>query len=97
MTRMDKKIKEKFFVLLIAGIFMMSGLYVYFVNTAVFEIVDKKQNLRQLQEFGIEHQRLEEYYFETLGQFNPEYAFSLGFVAQSQNNIAVRQTSMARR
>ena len=79
------------------GIFIMSGFYVYFVNVAVFEIVDKKQNLSQLQELGLEQQQLEETYFKTLNQFNLEYAYSLGFVAQRQNDIAVRQTSMARR
>jgi len=97
MTMGNKTIRIKIFGLLLTGIFIMFGFYLYFVNAAVLEAVDKKQNLRRLQELTLEYQRLEEIYFKTLSQFNLEYAYSLGFVNQSQGDIAIRQTSMARR
>lgn len=97
MTRKNKTIEIKLLSLLVAGIFIMSCFYAYFLNLTVANIIAKKQNSRQIQKLALEEQKLEKNYFGILKQLNLEYADSLGFVAQRQTEIAVRQTSMARR
>ena len=97
MTKRNKTIEVKLLGLLMAGVFIMSGFYAYFLNSTVMNIVDKKQNLRQIQALALDEQRLEKDYFGVLKRLNLEYADSLGLVAQRQTEIAIRQTSMAMR
>jgi len=92
----DKIIKGKILGLLVSGILIASGFYVYFMGSMIFEIVDRKGSVRDFQKISAEYQQLEEKYFNLSGEFNLEYAKSLGFVSQTQNDVVVRQTAVAR-
>ena len=89
--------KNKIFFLLVAGIVTMMGLYMYFMNSMVADIVDGRQKSFQIQKLALEEQQLEKNYFDTFKRLDLEYAHSLGLIAQKQNDVVVRQTSMARR
>ncbi|NOY35464.1 MAG: hypothetical protein GXP44_00865 [bacterium] len=97
MTGKENTIKVKIFGFLMAGIFLVSGFYVYFLSAAVIKTVERKQSVRDLQKISAEYQDMEENYFKILNGFNLAYAESLGFVSQKESSVIIRQTSMARR
>ncbi len=96
MIAKEKTIRGKILGLLVSGIFIVLGFYIYFMGSMVFEIVDRKGNARDFQKISAEYQQLEEKYFNLSGEFNLEYAKSLGFVSQTQNDVVIRQTAVAR-
>ncbi len=97
MTGKENTIKVKIFGFLMAGIFLTSGFYIYFLGAAVVKTVERKQDIRNLQKISAEYQNTEENYFKVLNEFSLAYAESLGFVSQKGNSVIIRQTSMARR
>src|SRR3989338_8912572 len=71
--------------LLLAGIFLTAGLYVYFMGLSVSVAVESRKNLDKIAE--LEHQKveLEKNYMELASKFDINYAYENGFVDQSKN------------
>ncbi len=96
MIKGNKIIGRKIFSCLLGGILIISVFYVYFVNAAVGEIFAKKHNLSNLQNIRLEYQQMEENYFDIIGKIDMDYALSLGFVSQEQNDLIVRSSAVVR-
>jgi len=97
MTGKENTIRVKIFGFLVAGIFLASAFYAYFLSAAVIKTVERERDIRELQKISAEYQDTEENYFKVLNGFTLAYAKSLGFVSQKGSSVVIRQTAMARR
>lgn len=80
----------------LTAVFIVSGLYVYFLSTTVGAAVENRNNAANIQAVSQEYQKLEDQYFSLLGKINIDYARQLGFVDQPQKvDYIVRQTAVA--
>ncbi|TSD02504.1 MAG: hypothetical protein Athens071424_26 [Parcubacteria group bacterium Athens0714_24] len=86
------------FRILLTCIISTAGLYLYFVNSAVFSVVETNKNQKTLQTINNESQKLENQYLNIIGRFDADYAKTLGFYEQKGNiDYVIRQDVVAKK
>ena len=92
------RFKPAVLVLLIAAIFLTSGLYVCFIGSSVSMAMESRKNLDKIAEFESQKVKLEKKYMELASKFDLNYAYENGFIDQSKNIAFVsRSKSLAQR
>lgn len=92
------RLRPAVFSLLISGVFLTSGLYVFFMGSSVSLAVESRKNLDKIREFERQKVELEKKYMETASKFDLNYAYENGFIDQSKNIAFVsRSKSLAQR
>ena len=81
----ETSLKPAVFGLLLAGIFLTAGLYVYFMGLSVSVAVESRKNLDKIAELERQKVELEKNYMELASKFDINYAYENGFVDQSKN------------
>ena len=92
------RLRPAVFGLLIAGIFLASGLYIYFMGLSVSVAVESRKNIDKIA--GLERQKveLEKNYIDLVSKFDLNYVYENGFIDQSKNIAFVyRSKSFAQR
>src|SRR3989338_11229423 len=79
------RLRPAFFGALIAGIFLVSSLYIYFMGSSVSVAVESRKNLDKIAELERQKVELEKNYMELASKFDLNYAYENGFVDQSKN------------
>lgn len=105
MTRLIKKIsspkteqtQRKIFGLFAFSIIFMIGFYLYSINIAITETVNRKNNLESIRIMESKYQKVEESYFVFLNKFDIDYTYSLGFVDQNKIDFVFRPSAFAKR
>lgn len=90
-------IKKRMVMPLLVLVLTLSVAYVYFVNSAVIEIIAKNNNSTYLKSISSEYRELEAIYFDTINNIDLERAHSLGFVEQGKNDYVIRPVEVASR
>lgn len=86
------------FGLLLVGVFLTSGLYVFFMGLSVSMVVESRKNLDKIAEIERQKVKLEKNYVEMASRFDLNYAYENGFIDQSKNIAFVsRSKSLAQR
>ena len=94
----ETSLKPAVFGLLMVGIFLTAGLYVYFMGSSVSVAVESRKNLDKIAELERQKVELEKNYMGLASKFDLNYAYENGFVDQSKNIAFVsRSKSFAQR
>lgn len=94
----SNRFKPALFGLLLAAIFLTSGLYVCFMGSSVFLAMESRKNLDKIAEFERQKVELEKKYMNMASKFDLNYAYENGFIDQSKNIAFVsRSKSFAQR
>lgn len=78
------------FWLLSAGLLLCGPLYVYYVNAAIVNIVDRKQAEAETRDVAANISELEALYYERSSVITPEFAYEQGFIESSHTLFAIR-------
>lgn len=76
-------------------IIVFSGIYVYFVNGAVINVVERQKIEREIASISSKISDLESSYISLSGKINADYAFSRGFVKVTKEKYVQRKTLSA--
>lgn len=87
-------IEKKLFWLLGAMLVLMLGMYVFFVNVTVMNIVARQATLRQISSATSHISDLEREYLTLSAAITPEYAHAQGFAEAKTEIYATRKSSI---
>lgn len=82
---------------LLVAIFFATGIYVYFVGSAVSGAVQSEKTVRKIAEFGAQRIELEKRYMELTEKIDGDYAYSVGFRHAEETAYATRHSAFAQR
>ena len=92
------RLRPAFFGALLAGIFLVSGLYICFMGSSVSVAVESRKNIDKIDELERQKVELEKKYMDLASKFDINYAYENGFIDQSKNIAFVsRSKSFAQR
>lgn len=92
------QIKKRILGFLVIFIIIIGVLYIYFMSSAVREVVDRKNNIKDIQNLSLEQQKIEGSYFSLLNKVgNLDYAYSLGFIDENNVEFVTRPSTVVRR
>ena len=74
---------------------IFSGTYVYFVNCAIINVVERQKIEREIASVSSRISDLESSYISLSGKINTDYAFSRGFVKVTKEKYVHRKTFSA--
>ncbi|KKR46931.1 MAG: hypothetical protein UT90_C0014G0020 [Parcubacteria group bacterium GW2011_GWA1_40_21] len=85
--------KAFWYLALLAAAF--SGFYIYFVNGAIINVVERQKTEKEIISVNSRISDLESSYFSLNGKINLDYAYSLGFVKAGKEKYVYRKSLSA--
>lgn len=82
---------KKVFWYLISFVVIFSGFYVYFVNGAIINVLERQKTEQEIISINSQISDMELSYLDLNNQINIDYAFSLGFVKVEKEKYVYRK------
>ena len=87
--------ERKAFWYLVLFVVFFSGFYIYFVNSAIINVVERQKIEREIASIGSRVSDLETSYLSLNNKINFDYALSLGFVKVEKEKYVYRKAQSA--